>query len=769
LVPGDLVFLEAGDRVPADIFLLSATDCQVIEAVLTGEAAPVRKKPAVLADNTPLAERTNMLFCGTVLCNGTVTGIVADTGGNTEFGKIAELTGSTPEEPSPLQLQTSHLAKKLGLLGGGLCALIIVLGYFQGFPIKSMFMFGISLAVAAIPEGLPAVLTITLALGMKKMKTKRCLVRRLTATETLGATSVIATDKTGTLTKNEMTVTQLVVPEPFFFNHDIVQIKGTGYAPQGDILLKNEPVSKREDVMQLLEAAVLCNHASIEQKNGLWMAIGDPTEAALIVAGHKANITTKNLVGDGLAAGEISFDSVRKRMSMVWQRTHGIHLYVKGAPEMVLDQCQKVMLQGKAMPFTTDQRQAIHEQNKKMASEGVRVLAVATRVLPSLDLPTNTWEQELVFLGLVGIIDPPRDEAAAAVQAAHTAGIQIAVATGDNALTAGAIGKAIGLEFDKVITGNDLDNTTDEELYQILQGRDTLFARVTPEHKMRLAKACQTMGKIVTMTGDGVNDAPALRQANVGVAMGLKGSAVAQGASDVILLDDSFSSMVAGIKEGRRQFSNIKKFIWYMLCSNFGEVIILTASLFMGWKVLVLLPVQVLWLNMVTDGATALSLGFENPEPGIMDKKPRNPKAPLLSGKALILLGGIGLYKAIFILWIFYQHWHVLGNRSESGLLMAQTMALTGMVIFSKINVFNFRALETPLSKIGFFSNRFLIIAVIGTLLVQIAAVYTPFLQNYLGTTALPVKYWFQLAGMALPLLFIGEAYKTIMSRNTST
>ncbi|MCK5218703.1 HAD-IC family P-type ATPase, partial [bacterium] len=629
LVPGDLVFLEAGERVPADIYLLSASDCLVIEAVLTGEAAPVRKKTGTLAENTPLAERVNMLYCGTVLCNGTVTGVVVDTGGHTEFGKIAELTGSTPEEPSPLQLQTSQLAKKLGLLGGGLCALIVLLGSLQGFPIKNMFMFGISLAVAAIPEGLPAVLTITLALGMKKMLTKRCLVRRLTATETLGATSVICTDKTGTLTKNEMTVTQLVVPEPFFFNQDIVRVQGTGYTPQGAILLQGENASTHKDVRQLLEASILCTHAGIEQKLGQWLAIGDPTEAALVVAGKKANLTVKNLVGDTQTVGEISFDSDRKRMSMAWQRTNGIHLYVKGAPEMVLDSCTKVNLQGKPMPFTPDQRQAIIEQNKKMAAEGIRVLAVANRALPNTGLPTDTWEQELTFLGLVGIIDPPRNEAAAAVKAAHSAGIQIAVATGDNALTAGAIGKAIGLKFDKVITGTDLDNTSEDELQQILQGKDTLFARVTPAHKMRLAKACQTMGKICAMTGDGVNDAPALRQANVGIAMGQKGSDVAKGAADIILLDDSFSSLVAGIQEGRRQFSNIKKFIWYMLCSNFGEVIILTAGLFLGWKVLVLLPVQVLWLNMVTDGATALALGFENPEPGIMNKKPRDPKAPL--------------------------------------------------------------------------------------------------------------------------------------------
>ncbi len=775
LVPGDLIILEAGERVPADLFLLSASDCQVSEAVLTGESAPVRKNPGPLPEDTPLAERSNMLYCGTVLCNGSVTALVAAAGGLTEFGKIAELTGSTPEESSPLQRQTAKLSKKLGLMAAALCVLIVILGILKDFSINSMFMFGIALAVGAIPEGLPAVLTITLALGMRKMLTRKCLVRRLTANETMGATGVICTDKTGTLTKNEMTVTRLVLPDRVFEKKGEAEVEGLGYEPTGSVLIDGLDARDREDVKALMEASILCNHATIEEKEGVWLAIGDPTEAALIVAGMKCNMTIEGLVGNTAALGELSFDSDRKRMSIVWERDGTMTAYIKGAPEMVLDRCGNVLLKGREVPLKDDMRDTLFERNKVLAADGIRVLAVARRVLPGKNTPSKQWEDGLTFLGMVGITAPPRPEAKAAVAAAHSAGIRIAVLTGDNALTAGAVGKAIGLEFDRVMTGTELDDIDENKLYEVLKSKDSLFARVTPAHKMRLAKAFQTMGKICAMTGDGVNDAPALRQADVGIAMGIKGSDVAKGAADVILLDDSFSSLVDGIEEGRRQFSNIKKFIWYMLCSNFGEVIILSAGLFLtglfaGFlpdstkEVFVLLPVQILWLNLVTDGATALALGFERPEPGIMKEPPRDPRASLLPWKVVSILSGIGLYKAVLILFAF---WYVLKNPvpGKDPLILAQTVALTGMVIFSKINVFNFRSLENPLSTIGFFTNRFLLAAVAATFVIQAAGVYHPLLQGYLGTTAIPFKYWLYLGLLALPLLVIGEVYKFAANR----
>ena len=650
-------------------------------------------------------------------------------------------------------------------MAGGLCLLIVILGSLQGFSMKEMFMFGISLAVGAIPEGLPAVLTITLALGLRKMLTRQCLVRRLTANETMGATGVICTDKTGTLTRNEMTVTQLVVPQLLLNDQAVVEVGGTGYEPKGSLLVDGMDCSENADVRVVLEASILCNHAAVERKEGTWMAIGDPTEAALVVAGMKCGLTVEKLVGNRPARGELSFDSNRKRMTMLWERDGLTVAYVKGAPEMVIDRCSSIRIGERNETLDDATRAALYEQNEKMASAGIRVLAVANHVLSTPDTPSEQWETELTFLGMVGITDPARPEAAAAVKAAHSAGIRIAVVTGDNALTAGAVGRAIGLEFDRVMTGMELDDIDDDALYDILGGKDSLFARVTPGHKMRLAKAFQTLGKICAMTGDGVNDAPALRQADVGIAMGIKGSDVAKGAADVILLDDSFSSLVDGIEEGRRQFANIKKFIWYMLCSNFGEVIILSASLFFGWKVLVLLPVQILWLNLVTDGATALSLGFEQPEPGIMKNKPREPKAPLLPGKVLLLLSGIGLYKAVIILWVFWHYWQTIGHGTPEALTVAHTMALTGMVVFSKINVFNFRSLENPLHRIGFFSNRFLLGAVVLTFAIQAAAVYTPFLQAYLSTTAIPFSSWLLLAVMALPMLIIGEGYKIVRSR----
>ena len=765
LVPGDLVILEAGERVPADIYLLSTSDCQVVESILTGESSPVRKQPGVLTTETSLAERTNMLYTGTVLCNGIARGMVVETGGETEFGKIATLTGATPTEISPLQRQTTGLARRLGLMALILCILIVILGKLQGFSFNKLFMFAISLAVSAIPEGLPAVLTITLALGMRKMFKRRCLIRRLTANETLGATGVICTDKTGTLTRNEMTVTQLVVPELLFNHNQQAEVTGIGYEPKGSILVKNAPAGDQRDVKKLLEATVLCNHAAIENKQDKWLAIGDPTEAALIVAAAKGGINRQDLVGESAASGELSFDSERKRMSMLWERGKEQILYVKGAPEVVMPKCSRVSTGNHDELLIDSQRQILGEKNQQLASRGIRVLAVACRNISGLKLTSKQWEQDLTLLGLVGITDPARPEAKTAVKAAHSAGIRIAVLTGDNALTAAAVGRSIGINFERAITGTELDGLSEKELSKILDKNDTLFARVTPAHKMRLAKAFQVMGKVCTMTGDGVNDAPALRQADVGVAMGIKGSDVAKGAADVILMDDSFSSLVAGIEEGRRQFANIKKFVWYMLCSNFGEVIILSASLFLGWKVLVLLPVQILWLNLVTDGATALALGFEKTEPGIMQKPPRDPKTPLLPLKVILVLVGIGLYKAIIILGAFWYIWKILGEGSADYLPLAHTAALTGMVIFSKVNVFNFRSLENPLHTIGFFSNPFLLCAMAATLLIQATRVYWPVLQTYLGTTAIPPHYWLLLFVLALPLLAGGELYKFLRKK----
>ncbi|MCD4779061.1 MAG: HAD-IC family P-type ATPase [Candidatus Omnitrophica bacterium] len=760
LVPGDIVILEAGERVPADIYLLTSNDCQLIESILTGESAPIRKEPGPLDEQTPLAERKNMLYCGTVLCNGFAKGVVAATGGNTEFGKIAALTGQTPIEVSPLQKQTNDLAKRLGSFAIILCVVIVFVGKWQGFSFNEMFMFAISLAVSAIPEGLPAVLTITLALGMRKMMTKKCLIRRLTANETLGATSVICTDKTGTLTRNEMTVTTLVLPQLLLDSHEDLTVTGQGYEPNGTVLFGNKDASQRQDVVELLQAGVLCNHATIENKDDKWLAIGDPTEAAIIVAGQKCGIVLEELTGQAQPIGELSFDSERKSMSMGWKIQDDKYVYVKGAPEVIVAKSTKVSIGGRITVMDESFRDMIINKNQQLASNGTRVLAVARRNITKKTIKTDQWEQDLTLLGLVGITDPARPEASAAVRAAHAAGIRIAVLTGDNPLTAGAIGRSIGLNFEQVLVGNDLDGLDDEALFSILDKKDVLFARVTPEHKMRLAKAFQTMGKICAMTGDGVNDAPALRQADVGIAMGIKGSDVAKGAADVILMNDSFASLVDGIEEGRRQFSNIKKFVWYMLCSNLGEVIILSASLFLGWKVLVLLPVQILWLNLITDGATALSLGFEKAEPDNMSQPPRDPQASLLPMNILMILGLIGLYKAIALLGVFWYIWQTVGQGQSQYLPLANTVALTGMVVFSKVNVLNFRSLKSPLSKIGFFSNKFLLFAMSGTVAVHCLGVYWPFLQSYLGTTAISFNYWLLLFILALPMLIVGEIIK---------
>lgn len=734
IVPGDLVILEGGDKVPADLALISGMRLKVDESILTGESVPV--------DKVSGAEETR-LFMGSNVVAGRAEGVVRTTGQNTEFGNIARLTASIDVGQTHLQAQLGRLARLLGGIALAIGGLVLLAGLAVGRPVQEMFLTSIALAVAMVPEGLPAVVTITLALGASAMLRRKSLVRRLQAVETLGAATVICTDKTGTLTENAMTVTQVWAPG------QIYDVTGTGYDPAGHIAVSGTRVRVAEDarLADLLDVGLSCNHAELSRCEGQWHMVGDPTEGALVTLAYKGWAQLPN-AADRLA--EIPFDADRKRMSVVMRRGGGLVQMVKGAPESVLDVCNRVQGgQGAAVPLDAQQREAIEQAAAGMASEGRRVLGLARREVAD----PLAEEEELIFLGLVGMIDPPRPEVRQAVGLCRSAGIRVMMITGDAALTAGAIAREIGLDVEQVLTGRDLDGLSDAELAARLDG-GTHFARTAPAHKMRLVEALQKRGNLVAMTGDGVNDAPALRQADIGIAMGQRGTDVAKDASDLVLLDDNFATIVGAVEEGRRQYANIQRFVRYLLSSNAGEVVAILVNLFLGGP-LILLATQILWMNLVTDGVTAVALGMEKPAPDQMDQPPVPKDTPILDLAGLGLIVCFGLYSGGAALWLFY------GFLPE-GEHLARTMGFTGLVLFEKISVFAFRSFRLPMYRIGFWTNRPLLIAFAVTMAAQVAAVYWPPLQGMLRTVPLTVDHLGLLVLLALPLLVVPELVKIL-------
>lgn len=734
IVPGDLVIMEGGDKVPADMTLTTGMRLKVDESVLTGESVPVDKA---------LGDGTTRLFMGSNVVAGRAEGVVQATGSNTEFGNIAELTASIDEGETHLQEQLGRLARLLGVIAIGLAGMVLVAGLMVGRPLQEMFLTSIALAVAMVPEGLPAVVTITLALGASAMLRRRSLVRRLQAVETLGAATVICTDKTGTLTENAMTVTRVWTPSQDY------EVSGTGYDPAGHIATHGKRVRAADDarLAELIDVGLSCNHAELSRVDDMWRMVGDPTEGALVTLAFKGWAPLPD-TADRVA--EIPFDADRKRMSVVMQRDEGLVQMVKGAPETVLDVCDRVQgADGVPRALSSDVRAEIEQVATDMASNGRRLLGFAKRVVTD----PQAEEAGLVFLGFVGMIDPPRPEVRQAVGLCRSAGIRVMMITGDAAPTAGAIAREIGLEVDTVLTGADLDTLSDEDLETRLDG-NTHFARTTPAHKMRLVDALQRRGNLVAMTGDGVNDAPALRQADIGIAMGQRGTDVAKDASDLVLLDDNFATIVGAVEEGRRQFANIQRFVRYLLSSNAGEVVAIVINLFLGGP-LIFLATQILWMNLVTDGVTAVALGMEKAAPDVMAQPPVPKDHPILDATGLMMIVCFGLYTGSVSLWLFYSH-------LPEGADLARTMAFTGMVLFEKVSVFAFRSFRLPLFRIGFFSNRPLLIAFAAMIGVQMAAIYWPPLQSLLHTVPLSMAQMGLLALLTLPLLVVPELLKAV-------
>jgi Ca2+-transporting ATPase len=754
LVPGDIVLLEIGDTVPADLRLLESFNLKADESSLTGESKPVSKRTATVMQNAPLSEQFNMGWMGTDIVNGRGRGIVVETGMHTRFGRIASMMQSVKKEVTPLQKKLAVLGMKLGIYSVVISILVALIGWLFGKDLFEMFLTGVALAVAVVPEGLPAVVTVTLALGIKAMAKHKALLRRLPAAETLGAVTTICTDKTGTLTKNQMTVKKI------WLAGREIEVTGGGYDPAGHFESEGERVDYQSDaeLQLLLKSALLCSHAKIQKRSSGWEAVGEPTEAALVVAAYKAKLDSD--VND-VTISEFPFNSIRKRMSVVLREKEGLKVYTKGAPEVILERCTHLYKGNRVVPLDETYLEAAGAAYKKMAQNGLRMLAIAYRNLPEETmLAEENVENGLVLLGIVGIIDPPHDEVPEAIRMARAAGIKVMMITGDNSDTALAVGRSIGLGAERAITSNELSHMSDAAFKNAVKG-EVLFARARPEDKLRIVDILQSADEVVAMTGDGVNDAPALKAADIGIAMGKRGTDVAKSASDMVLSDDNFASIIYAVREGRREYDNIQKFVQYLMASNSGEVIAIFVNILVGGP-LILIPVQILWMNLVTDGMTAVALGAEPAEKGIMDRPPREANTPILDRSGIIMIAVFGSYVGLATLWLFH---HYLSRDPENGLLLARTVAFSGIVVLEKMIVLNYRSLREPITVIGFFTNRWLLLAIAFTVALQVSVVYVPFLQEAFHTTAMGWEDWGIILTVALPIFIMSEIFKRIRSK----
>ncbi|MEC4890230.1 MAG: cation-translocating P-type ATPase [Nitrospira sp.] len=760
LVPGDLILLEAGDRVPADARLLSATHLRAQEANLTGESTPVEKSSAVqLVADLPIADRVNMVFLGTNVAGGKGRALVVATGLRTELGHIASMLQRTEREPTPLQRRLARLGHVLIYLALAIVTLVFALGVLRGEPMMGMFLTAVSLAVAAIPEGLPAIVTITLALGVTRMVERHALIRRLPAVETLGATTVICTDKTGTLTKNEMTVTRL------YGDERTITVTGEGYVPEGDFLEGDKPLPDLPPGLQaLLESSVLCNGALLQEREEGWSVLGDPTEGALLVAAAKGQIQKRELEAGHPQLAEIPFDSDRKMMTMIRQSVDGPVAHLKGAPDVLLGRCDGVMAaDGTIRPLTEADRQRIISANAGFAADALRVLGVARRRLGAepYDESPGLVEQKLVFLGLMAMKDPLRPEAKRAVQQCREAGIRTVMITGDHKETALSIARELGL-YDgggSALTGAEVDNLTDAQLAQFVE-RVTVFSRVTAEHKLRIVRAWKARGAIVAMTGDGVNDAPAIKTADIGVAMGMTGTDVTKEAADMVVTDDNFASIVSAVEEGRTIYANILKSVHFLLSCNLSEILVMFVATVAGFP-LPLLPVQILWINLVTDGLPALALAVDPAVPDVMRRRPLDPQAPVLEKGRLWLMGVQGVLLASVAVCAFVLSVYVEGASLEE----ARTLTFVVMVLAQLFHAFACRSRTHSIVRLGLFTNRPLILAVMASIGLQVLLVQMTWTDDIFDVVPLDGRHWMLAAGLALIPLVLGEARKLMVRR----
>ena len=733
LVPGDVVLLHTGDRVPADVRLIEAVNLQCDEAALTGESIPVEKQTAPLADfNLALGDRSSMAYAGTIVTYGRGRGYVVATGMQTEFGKVAKMLQTVEVGRTPLQENLDKVGRALAKAALAIVAIIVVLGIVRGQPFLEMLIFGIALAVAAVPEALPAVVTISLAIGVQHMVRRNALVRRLPAVETLGSTSVICTDKTGTLTKGEMTVRKICLDD------QMVEVSGAGYEPSGQFSVDGSVIDPSDGLRLLLQAATLASDAKLthDALEGRWKITGDPTEGALVVAAAKAGLDKAALEEQYPRVYEIPFTSEKKRMSTLHATSNGGVAYCKGAPEVILDACTQESAGSGESPLDTSRRESILAMARQMADQALRVLAVAYKP----DASKDDAEQSMIFLGLLGMIDPPRPEAKEAVQTCARAGIKTVMITGDHPLTAQAIARELGiLKGGRAVTGAELEAMRDVDFEREVENIE-VYARVSPEDKLRVVTALQKKGHIAAMTGDGVNDAPALRKADIGVAMGITGTDVTKEAGVMTLLDDNFASIVGAVEEGRKIFSNIKKYLMYLLSSNVGEIVLMAGASFAGLP-MPLTAVQILFVNFVTDGLPALALAVDPPEEDLMRRPPRDPRTGIFTRPVVILIIAGGLWSAIVNMGIFT--WAL-----NSGLSLEEAMTMTfiSLILIQFFKAYNFRSdrhsvLNRP------FSNKWLNLAILLEILLLVAIIEVPLFREVFGTKSLSMTQWLIILG----------------------
>ncbi len=753
LVPGDIVRLRSGDRVPADLRLLESTNLYIEESALTGESVPSEKTTAATAADAGVGDRHSMAYSGTLVATGRGVGIVTGTGLQTELGRINQMLAEVETLATPLTQQMARFGKLLSVV-----ILVMAVGMFfigwqmHGLQPNELFMAAIGFAVSAIPEGLPAILTIILAIGVQRMAKRNAITRKLTAVETLGSVTVICSDKTGTLTKNEMTVREIVTTTGAY------AVTGLGYAPEGHINHEGQPVSltHRPDLQALIETMAVCNDAELSQQDGHWRIVGEPTEGALRTLGQKAGFEQNGYQRLDL----VPFESDNKFMATLNRTPTGAHqLFLKGAPDRLLERCRhQRSADGDLEPLD---RPFWEQRIEALSAEGLRVLAAAARSVNTEQTTLNPQDMagDLVFLGLVGIVDPPRPEAISAIQTCRRAGIQVKMITGDHAGTAGAIGREMGLtESHEAITGDRLEAASDEELRKIVEQYD-IFARTSPEHKLRLVQALQANGEVVAMTGDGVNDAPALKRADVGVAMGIKGTEATKEAAEIVLADDNFASIERAVEEGRTIYDNLQKAILFILPTNGAQSLVVLAAVVFGFA-LPLLPVQILWVNMVTAVTLALSLAFEPSEPGLMQRPPRRPGTSLLSRYVLWRIAFVSLIIAGATIGVFLYE-------QQQGLPMAMvhTIAVNTLVLAQAFYLLNSRFLyASSLRADAWFSNPVVWLTIAALLLLQLIFVYAPFMQVWFHSAALEARHWIVPLATGVVVFLAIEAEKALLS-----
>jgi Ca2+-transporting ATPase len=731
VVPGDILILESGDRIAADARIIEAFDLEVNEATLTGESLAVSKDKPVIPDNhPPLGDQRNMVFAGTVVTSGRGRAVVVATGMKTEIGKIADLIDKAPDEATPLQKRLEQLGRYLILICLAICAAVGTLGFLRGEEPRQMFLAAVSLAVAAIPEGLPAIVTIALAIGVQKMIQRRAIIRKLPAVETLGCATIICSDKTGTLTQNKLAVTRLWAPEQEF--------------PVPSVQNSKACFPGNNQLQKLLETGALCNNAQLEPDHQT--TTGDPTEGALLIAAHQFGIHLKQLKGGNYRLGEIPFSSERKRMG-VWVRNLSgsgdqtmVSLLVKGASDVIMGRCDRILTAAGVIPMNQHWHAIIQGKVEQWGADALRVLAFAYRdgKMSEINLKNQTDpETGLIFVGLVGMIDPPRPESRVAIEKSRRAGIHTKMITGDYPRTAAAVAKQIGLlrPNGKIITGQEMDALTDEKLAVVINEID-VFARVSPHHKLRVVRALKKNGAIVAMTGDGVNDAPAVKEADIGVAMGISGTDVTKEASAMVIADDNYATIVAAVEEGRTIYENIRKFIRYLLSCNIGEILTIFGGILIGLP-FPLLPIQILWVNLVTDGLPAIALGMEPAEPGIMIRPPRPPREGIFSrGLGLkIIFQGLIIGGTTLLIYIYQL-------KSGAGIEQARTAAFATLVFAQLFFVFQCRAEQRVVFQIDLLGNKYLLGAVLISAVMQILVMTVPWLQSIFYTTALREQDW---------------------------